>query len=64
MYSEHILYGSPLVYKVLSKLFTAMFKLSHTSVKMKRGIIITLYKGGRKTKEDPNNYRAITLSYT
>ena len=27
-----------------------------------QGIIITLHKGGRKSKTDPNNYRAITLS--
>ncbi len=24
--------------------------------------MITLFKGGRKVKHDPNNYRAITLS--
>ena len=29
---------------------------------MPEGIIITLHKGGRKSKTDPNNYRAITLS--
>ena len=29
---------------------------------MKRGTIITLHKGGRKSKKDPNNYRAITLT--
>jgi len=29
---------------------------------MKEGEIITLHKGGRKRKSDPNNDRAITLS--
>ena len=29
---------------------------------MKSGIIITLFKGGNKRKDDPNNYRAITLT--
>ncbi|MES9880604.1 MAG: reverse transcriptase family protein [Sedimenticola sp.] len=29
---------------------------------MKRGLIVTLHKGGNKRKDDPNNYRAITLS--
>ena len=29
---------------------------------MKHGIIITLHKGGRKSKKVPNNYRAITLT--
>ena len=39
-----------------------MLKFSHTPTAIKRGIIITLYKGGRKKKNDPNSYRAITLS--
>ena len=38
-----------------------MYTLSHTPVEMKRGNIITLHKGGRKRKDDPNNYRGITL---
>ena len=29
---------------------------------MKIGIIITLYKGGNKRKDDPDSYRAITLT--
>ena len=29
---------------------------------MKLGIIITLYKGGDKRKNDPDSYRAITLT--
>ena len=29
---------------------------------MKKGVIITLYKGGNKRKDDPDSYRAITLS--
>lgn len=29
---------------------------------MKRGVIITLFKGGNKRKDDPNSYRAITLT--
>ena len=28
----------------------------------KKGIVVTIQKGGRKPKTDPNNYRAITLS--
>ncbi len=39
-----------------------MLKHSHMPQQMKRGIIITLFKGGSKKKDDPNNYRAITLS--
>ena len=29
---------------------------------MKRGVIISLFKGGNKQKDNPDNYRAITLS--
>ena len=29
---------------------------------MKVGTIITVYKGGKKDKRNPNSYRAITLS--
>ena len=39
-----------------------MIKLAHVPVEMKRGTIITLYKGGNKSRDDPDNYRAITLS--
>jgi len=35
---------------------------SYMSDSLKRGVIITLHKGGRKRKDDPNNYRAITLT--
>ena len=49
-------------YKMLSNLFSAMIKLVHVPVEMKRGTIITLFKDGNKRKDDPDNYRAITLS--
>lgn len=62
IFYEHIIYGGPIVCKVLANLFTSMLKLSYAPAQMKRGIIITLHKGGRKRKDDPNNYRAITLS--
>ena len=29
---------------------------------MKKGVILTLFKGGNKRKDNPNNYRVITLS--
>ena len=29
---------------------------------LKRGIISTLHKGGNKRRDNPDNYRAITLS--
>ena len=39
-----------------------MIKLSYVPIEMKKGVIITLYKGGNKRKDDPDSYRAITLS--
>ena len=62
LYYESIKYGGVIVKDILLKLFTAMLNFSHTPKSMKRGIIITLYKGGNKKKNDPNSYRAITLS--
>ena len=62
IYYEHILYGGDRVSVAMSQLFTAMLSSSHTPPGLKKGIIITLHKGGKKRKDDPNNYRAITLS--
>ena len=62
LYYESIKYGGVIVKDILLKLFTTMLNFSHTPKSMKRGIIITLYKGGNKKKNDPNSYRAITLS--
>lgn len=39
-----------------------MLKLGHVPETMKEGVITTLYKGGRKRRDDPSSYRAITLS--
>ncbi|MES9881493.1 MAG: reverse transcriptase family protein [Sedimenticola sp.] len=58
---EHLKYGGECVEQVLCKLYSAMLRFGYTPSRMKKGIIITLFKGGRKTKHDPNNYRAITL---
>ena len=62
IFYEHLIYGGFLVKQLVSILFTAMLKFSYTPENMKEGIIITLHKGGKKNKTDPNNYRAITLS--
>lgn len=58
---EHLKYGGKCVEAILCKMFNAMLKYGHAPNDMKRGIIITLFKGGKKSKHDPNNYRAITL---
>ncbi|XP_053381786.1 uncharacterized protein LOC128549265 [Mercenaria mercenaria] len=61
IYYENVIHGGELLLSVIVKLYNCMLKSSHTPMEMKRGIIITLFKGGNKKKTDPNNYRAITL---
>ena len=55
LYYENFIYGGVIVRDLLFKLFSAMLKFSHTPTAMKRDIIITLYKGRRKKKTDPNS---------
>ena len=62
IYNEHLIYGGPVLYEHLANFFSDMYKYGSVPNSLKEGIIITLHKGGRKSKTDPNNYRAITLS--
>ena len=59
---EHIKFGGSILFEILSKLYTAIIKLAHAPKAMKRGVIVTLFKGGNRRKDNPDNYRAITLS--
>jgi len=59
---EHLIYGINALAIPLSNLYTRMLTTGIIPTKLKEGEIITLYKGGRKRKDDPNSYRAITLS--
>ena len=62
VYSEHIKHGGKVLEDMLVVLFNQMYRYSYVPVKLKRGLIITLYKGGNKKKTEPSSYRAITLS--
>ena len=62
VYNEHIQFGGETLCYYLTELFNMMFKLSYVPIDLKKGIIVTLHKGGGKPKDDPKNYRAITLS--
>ncbi len=64
IYYEHMLYSGLNFLTVLSDLYTSMLNLSYVPSKMKCGIIVTLHKGGKKRKDNPDNYRAITLTST
>ena len=48
--------------QLLVTMYNSMLLKSYIPESMKNGIIITLYKGGGKRKDDPNSYRAITLT--
>ena len=61
IYNEHLINGGDVLYEQLANFFTDMYNNNYIPFSLKQGIIITLHKGGRKSKTDPNNYRAITL---
>ncbi|XP_045157960.2 uncharacterized protein LOC123524101 [Mercenaria mercenaria] len=61
---EHLIYGGAFVSIILASLFTGMLRNAYIPDVMKRGIILTMHKGGNKSRDDPNNYRAITLTST
>ena len=60
--NEHIMYSGHIFRQLLVTLYNSMLLKSYIPESMKIGIIITLYKGGGKRKDDPNSYRAITLT--
>ena len=62
IFYEHIMFAGEILHKVLAILFSAMINLAYVPAEMKKGAIITLYKGGNKSKDNPDSYRAITLS--
>ncbi len=62
VYYEHIIHGGLTLHWALIRLFSAMLTFGHVPPKMNRGVIVTLHKGGGKRKDDPHNYRAITLT--
>ncbi|XP_053398165.1 uncharacterized protein LOC128556626 [Mercenaria mercenaria] len=61
---EHLIFGKAVISSALANMYTHMLRHGYIPDSLKRGIIITLHKGGNKCKDDPNNYRAITLSST
>ena len=49
--NEHIVHSGPVFRKTILSLINAMLLKSHIPKEMKIGIIITLYKGGKKRKD-------------
>ena len=58
--NEHLIYGGDILCSKLAKFYTDMLNYGYIPTNLKEGIIITLHKGGRKSKKD-QNYCAITL---
>ena len=54
VYNEHLLYGTNKLFAELVVLFSDMYNYCYIPKSMKRGTIITLHKGGRKTKKESN----------
>jgi hypothetical protein len=59
---EHLLYGADILSPVLANFYTLILRGGEIPDSLKRGKIITLHKGGNKKHDDPNSYRAISLT--
>ena len=60
--NEHLIHGGEMIVKCLCNLFNSMLSCEYVPQGLKHGLIIPLHKGNNKSKSDPNNYRAITLT--
>ena len=58
---EHFKNGGDTLLLCLSRMFNAILKYVRVPAGFKHGLLITLYKGGRKPRNDTNSYRGITL---
>ena len=59
--NEHLIHGGSKLRKLILILFNSMLKHSYITAKMKILIVITIFKGNLKRKDDSSSYRAITL---
>ena len=59
---EHLIYACHSISPILANMFSCMFRKAFIPNDLKRGVIVTLHKGGNKSRDVPDNYRAITLS--
>ena len=62
IYNKHLKHGGVILVRELTILCNEMYNHGYVPDSLKPGVFITLHKGGRKSKKDPNNYRAITLT--
>ena len=58
---EHIKHGGDMLIRCITVLFNSIIKSTHVPDEFKQGLLIPLYKGGRKPRNNKNSYRGITL---
>lgn len=58
---EHFKYAGPLFVYILTKLFNGILCRVHIPAQFKEGLLITIYKGHGKAKDNKNSYRGVTL---
>ena len=59
--NEHLKYGGNVLKQHILHLLNGMVKVEKLPTTLKRGLLITLYKGTRKHNDDRKNHRGITL---
>ena len=52
---EHLIYAKDILAPVLANIFTCMLRTAFVPESLKRGVIVTLHKGGNKRKDNPDN---------
>ena len=59
--NEHIIYGVDVLKRALLKLLNSTMTLESVPDSWKKGLIVPIYKGQRKSRSDINSYRPVTL---
>ena len=61
IHNEHIIYGGDVLKRALLKLLNSTMTLESVPDSWKKGLIVPIYKGQRKSRSDINSYRPVTL---
>ena len=61
-WANYLIYACRPLSVSLANLYSSMLRASFVPNDLKRGVISTLYKGGNQRRDNPDYYRAITLS--
>lgn len=57
-----LIHGGAVLDQALANMYTEMLQICHIPPNMNMGFIRTKHKGGKKHNDEPNKYRAITLT--